>query len=293
MILNEFITEAEHYLSETVEEVNDILEEDYPTIFKALPKEAKRALAKMYWIGPNSIAYPITKDQVTRAPFTKGLCVFLDAQYQPFAYTLGADIKLLKRWTGSGTINRAKAKEAATQIFYISPDPETKETLEFRADAPKVVGPVQQSALMILKRWEDVQKIIEKKIADAKSGGKTNKDQLKADLTRAFELVWARVHAQDSHFPDVRDIWINSIASSQSYQAATATSSITSRVRDIEYYWNEAKSGMISSMESWKLNPAKRDEYAQYIATHWKLAMRVVDNLNRILKGQRTRDWYD
>ncbi len=130
-----------------------LLMEEFPPLLTGLKKYTRDQLSSKFSIGPNSkqIEIPVTKS--TKAPYSNGIVVWLDAQNQIIAISIGAkDLQVIspyhtyserqprdfykftkeeqKRWYDRekfSITNRKAAVDAATKAFFIEPDPTSKD----------------------------------------------------------------------------------------------------------------------------------------------------------------------
>jgi hypothetical protein len=125
------------YLEEQLITLTDeILLEKYPAIFLELEKVYRDLLSKYFYVGPNSKQKSITKEEAIKVPYSNGLIVVTDGNYEPWIAILGSRLIPLSgqasRTMRHEKLNRKKVLERPGHFFYISPDEDTAKKLEDR-----------------------------------------------------------------------------------------------------------------------------------------------------------------
>lgn len=117
-------------------EIDEILYESYPPIFLELEKRYKDDISKLFYIGPNSKQKKITREEAIKVPYSNGLIVVVDENYKPKFAMVGAKIIKVGNFYWYGALNRKKVLDKYSNIFYISPDKESLETIKKRESRP-------------------------------------------------------------------------------------------------------------------------------------------------------------
>ncbi len=217
-----YLNEVEVFLTG----MDEILLEAFPPIFLELPHSVKKIISKTFTVGPDSKQSEIKKIDATKSPYSKGLLITTDSDFNPMGYIIGANIGNMPD-NDETYENRADMLNKANHIYYISPDEKTFGTLGKREERgpidptkfreletkrmfdkhiktymEKKIDELEKIALKVKKKIES---ILKKQTSKFLKSQKTNNRETTFELGEKFNILLERFKEYDNTIFNIID----------------------------------------------------------------------------------------